>query len=394
MVVTIEDRSVTRIPEELESPLILEPCCITCKTTNVPLQTCLKCKLVSYCCRRCYLVDWRRHKTEECRPIRQFRLALNRVTLSMEANRSDLIQQAVAMYGENAFFGRNFQMEDGSLSSVVELLAGRFGGGGGMAQTSGYVNCILMEYRKVAEAAERHNTRTLWEAALELAVQLKRLTHVAIPNMMDETIVRILLKLHRDDDVVSFLLYWILWRSEGEDHLGDPLMLHSAKGEWPYPCETDFRLVSIAEEIRNCKSQEGDIWFPVSFCMAVLAVKLRHIAVHRNLLTHADEFLNTEVEMLLPGDILGIVVPFVTGGERAAWIYASQVHQAKRLMVYMFKEYPAILQAVLEPRRLPTQQKDEEGMVTDFDAREFLEKYGGGALIVDTLTDIMKELYA
>ena len=71
--------------------------------------------------------------------------------------------------------------------------------------------------------AGRFRSRILWEQVLSLAVEIKRLTHVSIPDTtMNLRITKVLLMLHRDDDAAAFILYLIQWRSHRrDDEMGD-----------------------------------------------------------------------------------------------------------------------------------------------------------------------------
>jgi len=90
-------------------------------------------------------------------------------------------------------------------------------------------------------------------------------------------------------------------------------------------------------------------------------------------------------------------VSFLTGGDEGAAFYRAQLNHANELMDILDSKYQHILPAVLDPSRLPTVEEDAEVVVTDtsqsFDVREFLERYGDGSPMVDTLTSMLTERY-
>lgn len=66
------------------------------------------------------------------------------------------------------------------------------------------------------------------------AIDVKRLTHLYLPDtMMDHSIPDLLVKLHQDDDAVTFIHHWLHWRDRrNHPHLvGLSSILHSRKGE-------------------------------------------------------------------------------------------------------------------------------------------------------------------
>lgn len=213
------------------------------------------------------------------------------------------------------------------------------------------MKCMLTLWQVVQQAAKKHQSLSMWEEVLEIGVEAKRLTHASMCDLMDQDLPYLLLKLHRDDDAIGYIRYWMEWRPSGIGiQLEDPLVLLSKKGEWPLPCEPDCRLLDSTDEMRHCHEilplREGDVEFPVSFCMVTLVIKLRHITVYRNVTARANAFLNADTG--LPADLAVSTTSFLSGDDDAAAVYATQLDHANALMDFLDEEFPNILPAVLD----------------------------------------------
>ena len=212
MNVTIQDRRVTWIPAELEPQLQLDSCCATCKTTTSKplLRKCSSCKLVFYCGRDCQAQDWERHKTQEdCSVVKKQRNRLERAQAEVESSALLLMRHFAIHYEEEDHFLGKYMSDEtfgsiiggqGSLNleeediedrhevfNMIDLVAGRFGDGHEPITTK-VLHCMGLLFDKVQETAVRLGTRSSWEHALELAVEMKRLSHESFPDFIDETI--------------------------------------------------------------------------------------------------------------------------------------------------------------------------------------------------------------
>ena len=287
MSVTIQDRRVTWIPAELEPQLQLESCCATCKTTmsKATLRKCSSCKLVFYCGRDCQAQDWQRHKTQEdCSVVKKLRRRLGRANEKVESSALVLMRHFSIQYGEeDDFLGKYMSDETfgriirgrGSFNvheddreemhevfNMIDLVAGRFGDDNEPITTE-VIRSMRLLFEKVVETAERLGTRSLWELALEIAVELKRISHVALPDLIDETIPSILLKLHRDDDAIGYIKYWMNWRPQA---VIDYDVIWASKGDWPFPCAKDCRFLDLSDDMRNCYFEDERLWFLCLIC--------------------------------------------------------------------------------------------------------------------------------
>lgn len=390
MVVTIANRSVTFISKELESSLQLESCCITCKAADKPVRTCSNCKLVTYCCKDCQAADWERHKEEDkCLVIKKDRRLLKEASETIAANQGEIVDAALAQFGEFAFYGRPYAtaLLSGNIEELIDLFAAHFFD---LPYTQIYMERMLSLTSKVCDVAETHNTRELWEKALGLWVEFKRLCHESLPDAANEQIVSTLLKLHRNDDAAAYILYWIEWRSRYPNLINDNNVLFSLKGHWPFPIRRDARLLDLSHEIRN--ADIIDMGVPVSFILTALAIKLRYICEYRIKLECANAFRLSTVGQTLPVDVTSSIILFVTGGTDATSAFAAQWEHANCLLNYIDEEYPFILPGVLDPSVLPPV---EENTADDrsFNVREFLEEYEGSPPVLEMLTNVLRLRY-
>ena len=142
----------------------------------------------------------------------------------IRSNRLEIIAGYYARYGNDAFVGQNIETD------VFELVVGRFLGD---SLTSEYMVARMTLYAAVTKVAERQQTISLWEEVLTDAIDVKRLTHLYLPDMMDHYIPDLLVKLHQDDDAVTFIRHWRDWRDRrNHPHLvGLPSILELRKGE-------------------------------------------------------------------------------------------------------------------------------------------------------------------
>lgn len=410
MVVTIDDRRVTAasIPVELESDVRMEPFCFCCQQTTASLSTCSGCKVATYCSKKCQKKDWVRHKQEdECLAVTALRNTLTQIEATIETNRSLIIQELIMKFGdeEDTWLGREeprlmelmsllgptVRGESGSSRGVMDIIAGRFYA---LQYTTDYMNCMLQLGTLVLRMGHKHDCLAAYEEVLASAVEAKRLTHAVHVDMYDRELPKVLLKLHRDDDAISFIRYWIQWRSRGQGNLRDPLVLRSVKGEWPFPCEPNARLLDIADEIRNCQFEQGDsMSFPAPFCMVALAVKLRYMVVYSHRAERAEAFMETNVR--LPGDLKTAVVNFLTGGVEAHILYTEQWTHANRLMDIIEEKYPYILHGYLDPRKLPAPAPGKDGVDDDqaYDARGFICTYAVGRPVQLLLNTLLRRRY-
>lgn len=419
MVVTIKERRAL-IPAELECSLKVEPFCVACDKTSDALSVCSRCKLVKYCCRACQKQDYARHKKEDdCAGIGDLRKNLEELERMIQNNGCMLMQEVIMKFGdeEDTWLGRGepslMEMTglmstgpigpDGgpananppgadSSRNIMDVIAGRFGA---LQGTSQYIQCMMALNQKVIDVAHRHCALDSFEEVLEIAVEVKRLTHAAYPDISDRELPKLLMKVHRDDDAIAFIRYWIQWRSRGPGNLHDPLVLVSGKGEWPFPCgEKDSRFLNITQQLRNCQFPPGDeMTMPAPYCLVALTIKVRLICVYRILVSKADAFL--EIELALPQDVKTAVVSFLTGGDEAAALYEELLGQINGLMDYIDETYPYILLGTLYPSVLPPPAPGKDGVDDDqaFDVRGFLATFGDGVPLNVAFIDILKERY-
>jgi hypothetical protein len=394
--ISLADRRVTDIPAELESKLCLEPFCNTCNAAQSSenenqkrLKKCSSCKLVFYCSRDCQQLDWRRHKIEDgCPRMKKLRRRMDRATDDIREHRLHLIAHYIATYGDEVFGGRNLAaiLDD----DIFELLAGRFYGDD---YTAEYMDALVELSSRVHLAAVRRRTVWCWEEDLALGVEVNRLTHISFPDMTsDGTVPSLLIKLHRDDDAVSFILYWLAWRSGGAGvgppDLRDPSILNSRKNEWPFACQKDCRLVDIMDRIEHFHSVDQDDEIPIEFLSGLLTIKMRHITVHRSRVLLANQaFLDTKLSDFLLPETRSIVLSFLTGGEKARETYEEQLDQANRLMDHIDNIDPNILLAfLLGPELLASQVDSYE------DIKLFHESFAGeDEPVMKTLTSVLSE---
>jgi hypothetical protein len=420
MVVTIEDRRVTSIPAELECELKVDPFCVTCKNKGSDsLSVCSRCKLVKYCCRECQKRDFARHKKEDdCVGIGNLKQNLEALEDMIQNNGCLLMQEMMINFDgdEDTWLGRGEPslMEMMGLMStgligpdggpttahmpgadysrnIMDVIAGRFGALQGTGQ---YMQCMMALNNKIITLAHNHNSLEAYEEVLKLAVETKRLTHAVYPDVADRELPKLLMKLHRDDDAIGYILHWIQWRSHGPRNLHDPLVLLSSKGEWPFPCEKDCRLLDITQEIRDCHFPEGDdMAFPAPYALVALIVKVRLICVHDILVSKARAFLRTELD--LPQDVKTAIVSFVTGGDEATALNEELLRQANQLMDYIDESYPAILKGTLDTSLLPAPAPGKDGVDDDqaFDVRGFMGTFADGLPIVLKFRDMLRERY-
>jgi MYND finger len=213
--ITIVDYCVTSIPEELESNLRLQPFCAACEKSGSRLRKCSGCELVYYCSTECQRNDWPRHKHDDkCISIKKMRRAVQKAATKIRSNRLKIIA---------GFYGRYE-------TDVFELVAGRFLGD---PLTLEYMVARMTLYAAVTKATEHQQTICLWEEVLTDAIDVKRLTHLYLPDMVDHYIPDLLVKLHPDDDAVTFIRHWRDWRDRrNHPHLvGFPSILELRKGE-------------------------------------------------------------------------------------------------------------------------------------------------------------------
>lgn len=137
--------------------------------------------------------------------------------------------------------------------------------------------------------------------------------------------------------------------------------------------------------MRNCYFEDERLDFFVSFAVIHLVVKIRYVCVYRNLSLRAEAFLGSSRGQSLPTDIGTAITSCLTGGKSAEVLYASQVEHITRLLDYIDYNFPECLPAVLDPDSLPT---------NGFNVREFIEKRGDGALIMDTLEEMLRERHS
>lgn len=422
MVVMIEDRRVTSFPAELDSMLHVGNYCICCKKTCNQVSSCSRCKVVSYCSRECQKLDFSRHKKEDdCVGIGEIRSNLELMEQMLEANSCLLMQEVMMTFGheEDTWLGRgepSFMemmglMTRGLVSNTgdplqvpdttrptMDVIAGRFFR---LQGTTEYMNALTALNQKVTTVCHRHNTLEAYEEILKIAVEMKRLTHAVHPDMCDREIPKVLFKLHRDDDAIAFIKYWIQWRTKGEGNLRDPLVLLSKKGEWPFPVEEGARFDDIVDEIRGCRFPPGaldscgeELSFHAPFAVTALFIKGRHICVHRILASKADAFLETE--RVLPPEIKTRIVSFVTGGDEGVALYEEMMRQATRLMDYIDEAYPHILFGTIFPEELPAPRPGHDGIDDDqaFDIRGFLNTFADSVPAAHTVLDIINERFS
>lgn len=391
MVVTVADRSVTQIPVELESPLQLEPCCHTCKATDKPLRTCSSCKLMSYCSKQCQASDWERHKTEDdCVAIKKARRLLEKSEAQIRANSHIVALEAIDKFGvEGAFLGRPIPGFDQKDDRIMDLLAGRFYD---FDMTSEYCDLYGDLYALVVPIAKRYNTRTLWEATLEIAVEMNRLSFMSRSDRMEHDILCVLLKLHRDDDAMSYLYYWMERQSLAPDIPVDTNLVNSIKGEWPYPVCNGIRLTDTIGKLKECDTG-GRVPLPVGLLMIPLAIKLRHVSIFRSLVVTGEVFRQTDAAETLPAELKSHIVSFLTGGETgaAATINEQQLDHVDKLMEYIDKMSPDSLPSIVDPRCLPSDEEKDKTLW--FDMKSVLEEHDGSAPVMETLVEIIKLCY-
>jgi hypothetical protein len=327
-----------------------------------------------------------------CPAIKKLRQRLDRAAKDIRSRREGLIHHYLSMYGLQEAFGVQFIDDD---DDIFELIAGRFGDD---KYTNEYMDALLGLCSKVHHAAIRHRTVWCWEEELALAVELKRLTHLSPPNLVCDKIPRPLMKLHRDDNAVSLILYWIEWRSgggAGPIDLRDPLIINSRKKEWPFACKKDCCLLDIMGLVENFVLVDQ---ISLEFLSILLTIKMRHIAVPRIRALLASQFLDTKLSDFLLPETCSIVLSFLTGGEKAREIYEDQLEQANRLMDYIDSINPNILLAFLNPELLVSQaDPDEDGAVememdVEFeDIKDFYLSCGDEKPVVKTLISVLIE---
>lgn len=211
---------------------------------------------------------------------------------------------------------------------------------------------------------------------------MKRLSHESFPDFMDKTIPNILLKLHRDDDAIGYIQYWMNWRPLA---YVDEVVIWASKGDWPFPCEQDCCFLDLTDDMRNCQFEDERIWFFVSFAVIHLVIKLRYVTVYHNLSLRTEAFLGSSCGQALPTDIGAAITYFLTGGQSAEVLYGNQLEHITHLLDFIDDEFPGCLPAILDPSLLPRNDL--------FNVREFIEKHGDGTLIIDTLEEILREWY-
>jgi hypothetical protein len=221
-----------------------------------------------------------------------------------------------------------------------------------------------------------------------------------MPEIVCYEITKPLMKLHRDDDVVSFILYWIEWKLGGAGggpivrfrptDLRDPLILNSRKNEWPFACQKDCHLLDIMDHIEEFMMLDEDGIVPIAFLSTLLTVKMRHITVHcRRVLLANQAFLDTKLSDFFLPETRSIVLSFLTGGEKACEIYEEQLDHANRLMDFIDDLDPNILLAFLNPYLLVSQADDLEELMAILDINNFFEFFGDEEPVVNTLTSLL-----
>lgn len=405
-VVTIRDRSITFIPVELESSFQFEPFCVACKATDKPLLTCSSCKLVSFCSKECQAADWVRHKKEEhCGAIRKVRRRLEQAEETIRRNSSMLATEAIGLFGEDAFLDRPVQdVHQIGPDEIFDLIAGRFMY---FSLTQHYMQHLVKLYEETLHVASSHDTRIMWERVLELTTEIKRITHVSAHDF-DQDIPLTLLRLHRNDDANSYMYFWMGWQAHREETgielLGNPQVVQSIKGEWPYLCGDGARMVDLSEYIAKYNVRGRKC--PVQIVMIALAIKLRYVCVYRKLAEGADAFRSSQAGQTLPPDVTSNVASFLNGGKLRARNFGYQWDDVNKLLNYIDDEYPHVLPSVLDTNLLPQAEgavsiENENFHVTDlfetdgqsFHLRRFLETWERSPPVLAMLTDILKLRY-
>lgn len=260
------------------------------------------------------------------------------------------------------------------------------------------MNCLVALNQKIVRLAHNRDFMPAYEEILSLTVEMKRLTHAVHPDMCDRDFPKALLKLHREDDAIAFIRYWLKWRPRGRGNLRDPLILLSSKGDWPFPVEKDCPLHDITDELRSCQFQEGDrmngdeMGVPAPFCLVALVIKLRHICVHRNRMDQATSFRSAAGG--LPQDVITTVVNFLTG-DKAAALYAEQSLHADHLLDLIDEWCPNILPGSLNRSVMPRPRVGKDKVDDDraFDVGGFIMTFGCRAPVVELYKDIVGRRY-
>lgn len=135
-------------------------------------------------------------KEDKCCNTQKLRHKLELATPNLGlAHQIHILHEARDMHGKLAFLGRDVRQCE--WNDVIHLLAGHFME---MPIARNCVQHVISLLERALGIAERHNSRSLWEEALELAAEIKRLTHVhdcQLPaDLMGCTILELLLKLH------------------------------------------------------------------------------------------------------------------------------------------------------------------------------------------------------
>lgn len=331
-----------------------------------------------------------------CRTVKEERRNLDIIERNIQNNRAMLLHEAERLFGPNAFLGR--RIEDGWVcgDDVMEILAGRFGQ---LPYTRPYIEIIRVLSACIFRAANRHQTRELWEQYLEINIEMKRLTNVSFPGVLDQVIAENLLKLHRNDDAISFIVCWLqrLHRLPSDGSFsGDHMVNKSIKGEYPYTSDSISRFDDLIEHIRNCDIGY-DLNIPFIFVAICLAIKLRDVCVYRVRSECAKAFCQCDMGQVLSDDANSNIASFLTGGKDAARAFQLQWEHANRLLNYIDENYPFVLAGILEPTILPEFDEDNNDPIEKdqgFDMRHFFETYEGSPPVLEMLTNMLKMRYS
>ena len=113
----------------------------------------------------------------------------------IQANGSLILQECILKYGDgDTWLGRvEPPLTDtialvgmqplNSTTDIMEIIAGRFFL---LQHITEYMQCMISLFQKVQAVAQLNQILTMWEDALGLSVEMKRLTHHSMPDCADQ----------------------------------------------------------------------------------------------------------------------------------------------------------------------------------------------------------------